>query len=198
MYGDKLKNVWVTSDTKELAKMVEDRTKAVMKLEAGETKLIKLCMKARLKQDKKGGQSTADTRDAEVADQSGEAADRWIKSKQRPTHRLKFLIGQKVDTIDWSRSEIERLNPLIEKEQRTHRAGEAKPLASVFVEFYTQTEAQSAYQMVAHHQPLHMAPRVIGFSPEEVVWSNLGITWKTRTVRNILTIGAVVLTIIFW
>ena len=43
-----------------------------------------------------------------------------------------------------------------------------------------------------------MSPRFIGFTPSEVVWSNLGITWRTRTIRNILTIGAVVVTIIFW
>jgi calcium permeable stress-gated cation channel len=43
-----------------------------------------------------------------------------------------------------------------------------------------------------------MSSREIGFVPGEVVWSNLSITWKTRTIRNILTIAAVVATIIFW
>jgi hypothetical protein len=68
----------------------------------------------------------------------------------------------------------------------------------VFVEFWNQTEAQAAYQMVTHHQALHMAPRVVGLSPEEVVWSNLGITWKTRTIRNILSLAIVTALIIFW
>ena len=199
MFGDKLKNVWITADCKDLSKMVEERTKVAGKLEAGETKLIKLCNDTRLKSEKKGsGATPANNADTEAGEQSGSAAARWIKPKQRPTHRLKPLIGQKVDTVDWSRSEIERLNPLIEKEQALHIAGEAKPLSAVFVEFYNQTEAQAAFQMVAHHQPLHMAPRVVGFSPEEVVWDNLKITWKSRTVRNILTIGAVCLTIVFW
>lgn len=43
-----------------------------------------------------------------------------------------------------------------------------------------------------------MSPRFIGFVPGEVVWSNLAITWKTRTIREILTISAIVATIIFW
>ena len=199
VFGDKLKNVWITADCKDLSKLVEERTKVAAKLEAGETKLIKLCNDARLKSQKKGSGATSNNNvDTEAGEQSGSAAARWIQPKQRPTHRLKPLIGQKVDTIEWSRSEIERLNPLIEKEQAMHVAGEAKPLAAVFVEFYNQTEAQAAYQMLAHHQPLHMAPRVIGFSPEEVVWDNLKVTWKSRTIRNILTIGAVCLTIVFW
>ena len=119
-------------------------------------------------------------------------------SKQRPTHRLKPLIGKKVDTINWCREEIARLNPLIEAAQNTYRAGEAIPKNAVFVEFWNHTQAQSAFQMVAHHLPLHMSPRVIGLSPEEVVWSNLGITWKTRTIRNIFSLAFVVVLIIFW
>jgi calcium permeable stress-gated cation channel len=199
MFGDKLKNVWVARDTKELAKMVDERTKVAMKLEAAETQLIKAANDARLKAVKKGGENDqAASADIEVGADSGSAAGKWITPKQRPTHRLKLLIGQKVDTINWSREEIARLNPLIEKEQHTHRTGEAAPLNAVFVEFFDQTEAQAAYQMVAHHQPLHMAPRVVGFTPGDVVWGNLGITWKTRTIREILTIGAVVVTIIFW
>lgn len=199
LFGDKLKNVWITADTKELAKLVEQRTKVAMKLEAAETKLIKASNDARLKASKQqGGQHPTQTGDVEVGEDSGSAASKWITPKQRPTHRLTPVIGKKVDTISWSRSEIERLNPLIEKEQSAHRNGEAKPLAAVFVEFYNQTEAQAAYQMVTHHQPLHMGPRVVGFSPDDVVWDNLGITWRTRGVRNALTIAAVVVTIIFW
>ena len=198
MFGEKLKNVWLVSDTKALEEMVDDRTKTAMKLEAAETKLIKLANDARTKAVKKGGGHPESSISLEVGQESGSAAGRWIPPKKRPTHRLKPLIGKKVDTINWSRSELARLNPLIEQEQHKHRAGEATPLAAVFVEFFNQTEAQAAYQMVAHHQPLQMTPRVIGFSPEEVVWDNLNITWETRTIRNLLTIAAVVATIIFW
>lgn len=198
MFGDKLKNVWIASDTKELDEWVSQRTKAAMKLEGAETKLIKLANKTRLKAEKKGEQLPAAEEDVETGGQSGSVAARYISPKDRPTHKLKPLIGKKVDTINWSREEIARLNPMIESAQNTYRAGEAKPLNGVFVEFYNQTEAQAAYQMLAHHQPLHMSERVVGARPEEVVWSNLSITWKTRSVRNILSITFVTLTIIFW
>jgi calcium permeable stress-gated cation channel len=198
MFGDQLKNVWVASEVKELEEMVEERTKAAMKLEAAETKLIKLANNARLKSLKKGGQQPISMADEELGAESGSAAARWVRPKARPTHRLKPIIGKKVDTINWARGEMARLNPLIEREQNIYRAGEAKPRNAVFVEFYNQVDAQAAFQMLAHHKMLHMAPRVVGMVPEEIIWSNLGMTWKTATSRNIISIAAATALTIFW
>jgi calcium permeable stress-gated cation channel len=199
MYGSKLKNVWVATQTKVLEEKVEERNKVAMKLEAAETKLIKMADDARRKSLKKGsGDVEGAVAHGDISGESGSAAARWVKPKQRPTHKLKPLIGKKVDTINWCRSELQRLIPEVAKEQDLHRSGNAPSSNTVIVEFYNQTEAQAAYQMVAHHQPLHMAPRVIGFSPDEVVWTNTGITWRSRVIRNIACIAAVVVTIIFW
>lgn len=199
MFGDKLKNFWIPTDVKDLEEKVKERDKISMKLEGAEIKLIKLANQARIKSSKKGHvNDTAPRIENDVEAEPGSAAARWIKPKQRPTHRLKPIIGKKVDTINWSRSELDRLIPEIREEQHLHRTGDPKYINSVFVEFYNQTEAQAAYQMVAHHQPLHMAPRTIGFTPAEVIWSNLRIRWWERVVRNIATIAAVSVTIIFW
>ena len=197
MFGRKLKNVWIATQTKQLAEKVEERNKVAFKLEAAETKLIKMAHNARLKSMKKGAHDEEGAiAHGEISSESGSAAARWIKPKQRPTHKLKPLIGKKVDTINWCRSELQRMIPEVQREQDLHRVGDAKATNTVIVEFYSQTEAQAAYQMVAHHQPLHMAPRVIGFTPEEVVWGNTTITWRTRVIRNIACIAAVVVTII--
>ncbi|RMZ84692.1 hypothetical protein DV737_g948, partial [Chaetothyriales sp. CBS 132003] len=198
IFGDDLKNVWVVSESKELEELVEDRTKAAWKLEAAENALIKKANDARLKSLKKGGQAQQPLSDAELGHESGSAAARYVRPKDRPTHRLKPIIGKKVDTINWARDEIARLNPLVEKAQNTYRSGEATPMNAVFVEFHNQYRAQAAYQMVAHHKPLHMAPRVIGMVPEEVVWTNMGMTWKTASIRNALSIAAAAVLIIFW
>jgi hypothetical protein len=182
---------------------VEQRDKIGMKLEGGETKLIKLCNAARMKSIKEGGRNAeegpTDRTDAEA--ESGSTASRWIQPKERPTHRIgKFgLIGKKVDTINWSRSELQRLIPEIDAEQATHKAGEAKPAAAVFIEFYTQAEAQAAFQDGGGNQmTLSKAPRVVGMSPKDVVWTNLSMNAKVRMIRNALTITLVVLTIIYW
>ncbi|EXJ84337.1 hypothetical protein A1O3_05004 [Capronia epimyces CBS 606.96] len=202
LFGDELKNVWIASDAKELSEMVDERYKLCIKLETAETKLIKLANDARLKsvqgKESEMGNRQVASYEEEYGNESGAAAARWVRPKDRPTHRLKFLVGKKVDTINWCREEIAKLNPRIEAEQNKYRSGESKPKNAVFVEFWNQTQAQSAFQMVAHHQPLHMSPRVVGPSPEEIVWSNLGITWKTRTIRNIVSLGFVTALIIFW
>lgn len=201
MLGKQVKNLWIANDCDEIEKLVDERDKVAMKLEAAETKLVKLSNTNRLKAAKKGGhqgQSRDEAAAGNLDGESGSAAARWIQPKQRPTHRLKFLIGKKVDTINWCRSELERLIPKIDAMQAKFRSGEGKFICSVFVEYYTQTEAQAAYQSLAHHQPLHMSPRFIGVSPEEVIWKNLKINWGSRVLRNLGTTAFVAALIVFW
>lgn len=166
MFGpEKVRNVWIAADTKKLEELVEERDKAAFKLEAAEVKLISLANKARVKSLKRNQNQPSDEEEANVtgaaaaADivssnpaedataESGTVAARWIKPSQRPTHRLKPVIGKKVDTINWARTEIGRLNAEIKDLQTKHRAGDSKFISSVFVEFYIQTDAQAAYQM---------------------------------------------------
>lgn len=201
MYGNKIKNLWIASDCSLVEDAVQERDKVAFKLEAAETKLVKLSNAARLKAAKKGASNDQEHLGGVAGNgngESGSAAARWIKPSQRPTHRLKPIIGKKVDTINWCRSELERLIPEINALQAKHRAGEGQFIPSVFIEFYTQAEAQSAYQSLAHHQPLHMSPRYIGINPEEVIWKNLQLKWASRIVRNIITTAFVVALVIFW
>lgn len=196
-FGRAVKNLWIARDCEKIEELVKERDQVAFKLEAAETKLIKLAGAARLKAIKKGT-APADEPEVGLNGESGSVAARWIDPKQRPTHRLKFLIGKKVDTINWCRSELERLIPEVDALQATYRAGEAKYIPSVFIEFYTQTEAQAAYQSLAHHQALHMAPRFIGIDPEQVIWKNLSMTWAKRVISNILALGFISALIIFW
>lgn len=204
MFGrEKVKNVWIATDTAELEEKVKERDSAAMKLEGAETKLIVMANKARNKQLKQeGALENGNPEEEEGAgqfdDESGSVAARWVQAKDRPTHRLKFLIGKKVDTINWARSEIERLNPEIEELQAKHRAHDVKLVSSVFVEFFQQSDAQSAFQSVAHNLPLHMSPRYIGLDPTQVIWANLRIKWWERIIRHSATIAFVTAMIIFW
>ncbi|KAL3457212.1 DUF221-domain-containing protein [Aspergillus heterothallicus] len=203
MFGaNKVKNVWLTTNTGELSDMVDEREKAAMKLEAAETKLIRMANGARLKKIKKKGGNVEDPVVSETTGEddgeSGSVAAQWVKPSDRPTHRLKPIIGKKVDTINWARSEIERLTPEIEKLQGNHRAGEADLVSSVFVEFYEQADAQAAYQSVAHNLPLHMAPRYIGLEPTQIIWSNLRIKWWERIIRYAASCAFVGALVIFW
>ncbi|PYI03039.1 DUF221-domain-containing protein [Aspergillus sclerotiicarbonarius CBS 121057] len=204
MFGpEKVKTVWLTTNTSELDDMVAARDDAAMKLEAAETKLIKLANAARLKALKKqgnaeDGQTADDTLCNDSDDESGSVAARWVRPSDRPTHRLTLLVGKKVDTINWARSEIERLTPEIEELQAKHREGDADLVSSVFVEFHAQADAQLAFQSVAHNAPMRMAPRYIGLEPTQVIWSNLRIKWWERLIRYSATIAFVIALIVFW
>ena len=194
MLGPAVVRIWIPRDTEELEEQVNERNKIAMKLEGAETKLIKTANGNRLKSIKKGGHDATDGH----ASETGDVASRYITPKQRPTHRLKPLIGKKVDTIEWCRTELGKRIPEVDALQKKHVAGETKALHSVFVQFSSLREAQAAYQSLTHHQALHMAPRFTGMTPDEVIWKNLDIPWWTRVIKQFIAIGAVTAVVIFW
>ncbi|KAI0098739.1 hypothetical protein GGR51DRAFT_422046 [Nemania sp. FL0031] len=198
VFGDSVKNIWIAGETKELDDLVKERDKEAFRLEKAEVKLLKLANKARLKAIKKGA---ADERaEAPIDAEAGSLAARWVPPKKRPTHRLGFLglVGKKVDTITWCRSALEHLIPDVQKAQDAYRNGNYKKVNSVFIEFTTQAEAESAYQVLAHHKALQMTPKYIGITPGEIVWSALKVSWWQRVVRRFAVIGFISALIIFW
>ncbi|KAI0172076.1 DUF221-domain-containing protein [Hypoxylon sp. FL1284] len=202
VFGDSVKNVWITGDTEKLDDLVKERDKVAMRLEKAEVKLLKLANKQRLKSLKKGGSDgrAEERTEAPLDAESGSVAARWVPQKKRPTHRLGLLglVGKKVDTINWCRTELERLVPAVDTAQVDYRAGNYKKIPSVFVEFYRQADAESAYQVLAHHQALRMTPKYIGVTPGEVVWSSLKISWWQRIVRRFAVLAFISALIIFW
>jgi hypothetical protein len=202
VFGAAVKNIWLTGDTDEVDKLVEDRDKTAMRLEKAEVKLIKLANKARQDAIKKGTASADDADKAPIVGdaESGSIAARWVPAKKRPTHRLGplGLVGKKVDTIDWCRTELERLIPEVEAAQAKYRAGGYKHIPGVFIEFRTQSDAEGASQILAHHQGLHMAPKYVGIRPGEVIWKSLAIPWWQRVVRRYAVVAFISAMILFW
>ena len=201
IFGNTAKYVWITGETKKLDDQVKERTKAAMKLEGAEVKLLKVANANRVKgiaaaggDDKKG--AAQDGQDPET----GDIAARWVPLKDRPTHRTGplGLWGAKVDSLDWCRSELERMNPEIAENQDRYLSGDIKAVGSVFVEFHTQSEAQAAVQTVTHHHVFRMTPRYIGVRPEEVVWSSLSIPWWQRVIRRYAVLAFIIALVVFW
>ncbi|KAF2396576.1 DUF221-domain-containing protein [Trichodelitschia bisporula] len=211
MLGSHVKRVWFPTDTKELDDLVKERNKIAYGLEGAETKLIRLANAARLKAEggavhdeattahpKSHAEAATDGINSGEIEAAHEGAARWVRPKDRPTHRLKFLIGKKVDTIEWSRAELNKMIPEVEHEQDKHRRGEARKLRAVFVEFINIREAQAAFQSLTHHQIITMAPRFTGVHPLDVIWSNLRIRGWERMLRKVATLSFVVGLVIFW
>ena len=200
VFGPSVKNIWITGDTTKLDELVEKRDKIAFKLESAEVKLIKLANKERLAAQKKGGATNEEAPVVNGDTESGSIAARWIPHSKRPTHKLgKFgLYGQKVDSINWSREQLQILIPEVEAAQAEYCEGNNKPIPAVFIEFNTQSEAQAAFQTLSHHQALHMSPRYIGVNPGEVIWKSLRISWWQKVVRRYAVLGFITAMIVFW
>lgn len=200
VFGAAVKHIWIAGDVDDLDKLVKERDKAAFKLEKSEIKLIKLANKERLKALKNGATEDKENSHTPLDAEEGSVAARWISKKKRPTHRTGplGLLGKKVDSITWCRSELQRLIPTVETAQGNYRAGDYKKIPAVFIEFRTQAEAEVAFQVLAHHEGLHMSPRYIGVVPDDVIWSSLKISWWQKVIRRYAVVAFITALIIFW
>jgi hypothetical protein len=131
---------------------------------------------------------------------------RYIRQKDRETHRLPifgwkwmpslWLIGKKVDTIDYCRKEVARLNLEIEVDQQ--HPERFPQMNSAFIQFNHQVAAHMACQSVAHHMPKHMAPRIVEISPDDVIWDNMSIKWWERYLRTFGIVTLVCAMVVGW
>ncbi|EUC35641.1 hypothetical protein COCCADRAFT_90306 [Bipolaris zeicola 26-R-13] len=169
--------IWLVPNVNDLDDDVADLDKAVIKLEAGETKF----MQKVTKQQKKKG-SEKGTYDKAL----------------RPTHKTKFLIGKKVDSIDYFRNQIKELLPKVQTAQRSHLAGKEKLDSAVFIEFDTIIAAEAAFNTNQHRRPTKFSSRQMGVLPEEVIWKNLNMGSKTRSLRHLLATIFISAMILFW
>ncbi|RAH73000.1 putative DUF221 domain protein [Aspergillus aculeatinus CBS 121060] len=197
VFGQSIRRMWITSDCKKLDDKVQKRDKLAYKLESAETKLIRAANSARLRAIRKGASPSKSCLETDACHDCEADTSGWYHGVRRPTHRPKPF-GKKVDTIRWLRAELVKVIEEVDDLQKKHRNGEMKNLSAVFIEFYTQNDAQIALQTLSHHQPLHMTPRFIGISPNEVVWSALNLSWWQRIGRRFLVQGGLAALVIFW
>jgi signal recognition particle receptor subunit alpha len=169
--------IWLVPDVSEIEENVEELEETVPKLETSETKFMQKATKQQQK--------------------SGEKSSNFDKSL-RPTHKLKFLIGEKVDSISYYRKRMEELLPKIRSAQRSHLAGKEKLASAIFVEFDTMAAAEVAFNDNYSHKPTELTSRQLGVLPDEIIWKNLGMSSKNRMVRRIIANIAITCLIIFW
>jgi hypothetical protein len=174
----KIAQIWLVPDVEDLEDDVEELEKTVPNLETSE---IKFMQKVTKQQQKQKGEKGAE-----------------YEKALRPTHRLKPLIGHKVDSIGYYRNQIKELLPKIQSAQRSHLAGKEKLASACFIEFDTMAAAEQAFNDNYHHRPTPFTSRQMGVLPDEVIWNNLGMGSKNRMLRHVLATTAITLLIIFW
>lgn len=183
---DGVQRVWITrGGNNKLAKYVDTRDGMVAQLENVVNGYIKNGVKKVKKVKKK-------TPEAMISSDISE----YIPENKRPTHKLKFLVGPKVDSIKYLSEMIPKLNKEIDELQANYI--NQYPFNSVFVEFESQYQAQIALQTVTHHQPLAMTPSYIGLEPAHIIWVNMRIFWSERIARNVAAVAAIIALAAFW
>lgn len=198
IFNQSIRHIWLTGKTDKLDKLVKERDKVAMKLERAEVELIKKVHKASSKTFS-GERDDANGRHEHDAE-TGNLASRYVSARKRPSHRLGplGLVGEKVDTIEWCRSELERLIPEITTAQNGWSHGQFDKTGALFIEFHTQADAEAAYQTVTHHEALRMCFKVTYVKPSDVIWKNLSIPWWQLIIRRFLVLGLFVALVIIW
>lgn len=180
-------NIWYARDFKELQEKVKERTKLAGKYEGALNKVINKAVKLKLKLAKKN----------KPAIEPADDLNKYLKDgKKRPTHKLKFLIGEKVDTLDYGVERLGELNTEIKKNQLEYQT--YKQMPAVFLEFPTQLELQKAYQAVPFNSDIKRCKRTTGVAPNDIVWENLSLTPMKRRIKKAIANTVLTLMIIFW
>ena len=193
-----IEKIQLNRDLATLDDKVSERQKIALKLEAAQTKLIKLASKNEFNRKKEADKSGGEQLRAIDHENLAEGAAKYVPEKKRPSHKLGALglFGKKVDTIDWCESELARLTPEIDSAQANPE--QFKLMNSAFIQFKTQAAAQACAQAVAHGKAGAMAPRYTEVSPHDVIWSNMNLTWQSRWVKSSLVTAFIAALIIFW
>ena len=180
-------NVWIARNYKKLQKLVKERTKLANKYEGTANKVVTKAVKMRAKALKKN----------KPAPEPADDINAYLKDgKKRPTHRLKFLIGKKVDTLDYAKEHIGELNKEIGDLQTNKK--DFDKVNSAFIEFPTQLELQKALQAIPYHPDFKKTRALTGVAPDDIVWENLSLSTYARYVKKILANAFLTVLIIFW
>ena len=179
IFGRHVRRVWIVPDCKKLEDTIEDRDKLWGKFEQGQMKLV-------LNTNKEPPQNL--NRENPLAS---------IDKKSWPTHKLKPLIGKKVNTIEHGRTELPALNKKIRDAQNAHFDGHEKKASAAFVEFSSQAAAQEALQYTEKSKT-KFSPRYIQVQPEQVIWKNLSMNKFSRKLKMAIATTAITLLTIFW
>lgn len=180
-------NVWYARDYHELSEKVKERSKLAAKYEGALNGVLTKAVNLRKKCLKKN----------KPVPEPEDDLNKYLKDgKKRPTHRLKFLIGKKVDTLEYGAEHLGELNKSVKKAQQEHNSNPQVP--AVFMEFPSQLELQRAYQAIPYNPDFKNTSRFSGMAPDDIIWENLSLTKSKRITKKIIANTVLTLTVIFW
>ncbi|KAF8838304.1 DUF221-domain-containing protein [Paxillus ammoniavirescens] len=189
--GLSVESVSVCREVGTLKVLLDQRTKALLKLEREWTKYV-------------GNPSIVESYDPSenVVPQSGDVEASIMESqlarlviphRQRPTLRPGWF-SAKVDALEYLEARFKEAD---ERVQKWRRSGKPKATHVAFVTFEKMSSAQIAMQTAHSSDPwevkTHPAPE-----PRDIVWSHIAHTPGSLLCREILVLAAVGLLLFFW
>lgn len=189
-FGDDAVRVWPATKADKLQSLVSARNSKVEELESAEMSLIQNATDRGRKRQSKNSRR----------DVTYESFSDGVRKSLRPTHRLKTSpVGKQVDSIDYYREQIKKKEEEIEKARESNESVDSHGgAAAVFVEFRTQTAAQTTFRKLVSADVLSLTPRHTGVMPNEVLWENLTVAPARRVSQQGFAVALVIATIIFW
>ncbi|KAJ3909109.1 DUF221 family protein [Lentinula edodes] len=214
-----VERVWLYRDTKRLNEVFSNREKTCLMLEKAVSEVLRNAIRVwrkkkatrkkkrrraipKASEDEESRTNTEETSsdDEELLehDPSLQFLDELVPHEKRPKHRTGALgvLGKKVDTIEWCRDEIVKLNSTITSTRSQKQDG--KFLGSVFILCNLQIGAHILAQCVSYHQVLQMNDKFIETHPDDIVWHNLDDdALKTRSKVSLSWLATTAL-IVLW
>lgn len=109
VFGKTVEHVWINRRHPILDKLLKKRDNTAMMLEEAEVELIKRSCNRKRRVARWG-----------VSETGGNTVKRYFTRLKRPTHRVRW--GKKVDTIEWCRAQLEKLNGRVSELQESQRS----------------------------------------------------------------------------
>lgn len=116
----------------------------------------------------------------------------FLKERRRSSFRSRSLLNlfawlrpEKVDTNLFYQEELRNAGEKMESYRKTRE--DFPLLRSAFITFANPLAAHIACQTVIHTGSGYMTPRTMPLSVDDVVWSNVTIAWRDRTIRTVLS-----------
>jgi hypothetical protein len=159
-------------DYSAISRLAERRERLARALEAAETSNIRKACRAGVQKRSKKSSFPREPR-------------RTSYQSRKLLNLFAWLRLEKVDTTLVYREELRKTG---ERMDSYRAAPEEFPLLrSAFITFANPLAAHIACQTVIHTSSGYMTPRTMPLSVDDVVWSNVNITWRDRTIRTVLS-----------
>lgn len=200
MVFTKATNISFAMNHEDLTAICKERLKNSRKFESALNKVISKSVKLKLKADK-----DEDFKKKLYNDGKSQIDDleTYVPFGKRPSHRIDYKIpffkwsGKRVNTIQYLNEKIPEQTEEVHTLQDNSINDDILPTA--FIKFDTQLEAQRNYQSIDELIGKESyGYKYIGFSEEDIIYSNLRLKPKERFSRNLTANTFLTCLLIFW